>query len=115
MIENKRDLDREWIWALNNDDLPICGCGRPETAWSLIRDVLRLCPFFDNPQAVRDLFKEEGSYHIVLGVLTEADLIEHGGGVGGSWLTPDGGRLLRILNEADDIDEWYEEWIDSHD
>jgi hypothetical protein len=78
------------VYKLFYEELHLCGCGNPEDAYALIRQLLDLTPFYDDPDAVRHLIGQPGAYHMVLGMLTHADLIEHGGGIGGSWITPKG-------------------------
>jgi len=78
------------VYKLFYGDLGMCGCGNPEDAYDLIRKLLDAAPFWEDPNAVRDLIGQPGAYHIVLGSLTRVELLEHGGGIGGSWLTPKG-------------------------
>lgn len=104
----------------------LCGCGSPEECLAYIRDVLklqselssvvyaasdRLGPNSKEYKAVYDSWKAEGealmgrSYYYTLYCLTRDDLLEHGGSVGGSWLTDKGAMLLADLNELLKEDE----------
>jgi hypothetical protein len=89
--------DRQHIYKLLYGDIGMCGCGNPEDAYELIRRVLDLAPFHQHPESVRDLIGHDGSYHLVLSLLTNAGLIEHGGGIGGSWLTGKGKHYRELL------------------
>lgn len=80
----------EHLYQLFYGDLDLCGCGSPEDVWKLIADALKLAPFYEHPNAVRELIGQPGAYHMVLSALTNAGLIEHGGSIGGSWITPKG-------------------------
>lgn len=88
------------------DQLGFCGCGCPEEAYALVRDILNLAPFYDNPEAIETL-TGKAAYYFVLYQLDRCDLIEHGGGIGGSWLTDRGKLYLPLLNahSHDEIDE----------
>lgn len=90
-------------------DLPACGCGNPETAYKLVHDLLRLAPFYEHSyDEIAGLIGTPGAYHIVLGALDHAHLIEHGSGIGGSWLTPKGEWCLGALDAVVDLDDLFE-------
>lgn len=88
----------------------LCGCGEPETALLLARDILGL---FERTTQKGDLDAwrraneevdrrlchdtEPGLYYSYLNWLDGLGVIEHGGGIGGSWLTPEGERILAVL------------------
>lgn len=88
--------------------LGMCGCGNPEEAYNLVRDVLAACDrrgCHDNPPTrawvnieseIEKLIltKPELTAHVLLHFLTKCDVIEHGGSVGGSWLTAMGERIV---------------------
>jgi hypothetical protein len=88
-------------------DLHQCGCGNPADTWELIHEVLSLAPFFEDQRwkQVEDILGR--AYDFVLGVLSDADLLEHGGSVGGSWITDKGRWLLQAIERVglDDLDE----------
>lgn len=80
-----------------------CGCGNPEEGYRLVRQVLLLCPLYDHRPEFEELIPDTGVEMIVLGLLDNLGLIEHGGGIGGSWLTSKGEAALKALNrEAHD-------------
>jgi len=104
---------------LFSDDLEICFCGNPEHAVDLVRQILNLCPLHTDRrwEQAEKLVGHPGAYHIVLSDLTEARLIEHGGSIGGSWLTDKGKAARDALNALYEADpeydpivgcEWYE-------
>ena len=86
------------------DEVNICGCGNPESAAVLLRDILRLCPLYDHRAEFEKFLPDRGVQHFILGVLSECDVIEHGGGIGGSWLTDKGKMLLGELNALSETD-----------
>jgi hypothetical protein len=88
--------------------LGLCGCGSPDEAYDFCRDVL-LCfdrrGCHDDPptkewimaeEAVTAIIKErpDQAAHVLAHLLTERKLLEHGGSVGGSWLTKWGEQLV---------------------
>ena len=101
------------------DEIKICGCGNPEDAVELVRQILNLCPLHTDRrwEKAKELIGSSGAFHIVLSDLTEAQLMEHGGSIGGSWLTDrgmDARDALNVLYEKDPKFEpiagceWYE-------
>lgn len=100
---NKDELQH--VYKVLWDDLPMCGCGSPETAVALVHELLKLAPFYDHTHAkIADLIGTPGAYYLVLGSLDEAGLIEHGGMIDSSWLTDKGQWFLRALNAASDAE-----------
>jgi len=88
-------------------DLGLCGCGDPYAAFDLVRDLLRLAPYFEHRTEVVALIGDGPAAHIILSSLDHADLLEHGGSIHGSWLTDKGEWYLKALNTVkvwDDID-----------
>lgn len=83
-----------------HDELHLCGCGRPEDAAVLVRDILRCCPLYQGRKQFEELLPNSGAQHIILGLLSDADVIEHGGGIGGSWLTDKGKDILASLESV---------------
>jgi hypothetical protein len=75
-----------------------CGCGNPETAAARLRDLLALHPLFDHRPEFEQLVPDDGIQHLLLYTLDHFDLTEHGGTVGGGWLTPKGQAVLEALN-----------------
>lgn len=87
--------------------LGMCGCGCPEDAYNFCRDVLSKfdrrenhrddkAPWIDAEGAVKALILErpDEAAHVLSHLLTERKLLEHGGNVGGSWLTKWGEQLV---------------------
>jgi len=92
--------------------LGLCGCGSPEEAYNFCRDILKTCDRRDKAKdwisaenAAAEIIKAqpEMAAHVFMHMLTHLDLLEHGGSVGGSWLTPDGEKIvdLRAANEGE--------------
>lgn len=89
---DERTGDHIYRLIYADDDLGLCGCGTPEAAFSLVRDILNLAPFYEDQRwrQVEELVGNDGAHHIVLSMLTRAGLIEHGSSISGSWLTDKG-------------------------
>lgn len=80
-----------------------CGCGSPELAASKLQAMLSLCPFYENRAALEQMIPDAGVLELLLYTLDHFDLIEHGGSIGGSWLSDKGKQVLAALNrEASD-------------
>jgi hypothetical protein len=88
--------------------LGLCGCGNPEESFDLVRQLLTLAPYYQGPEVraqVAALCGNEPAKHIILSTLDHADLIEHGGSIGGAWLTTKGEWYLKALNSITTWDE----------
>jgi hypothetical protein len=86
-------------------DIGLCGCGNAEEAFDLVRDLLNLAPFYEHRQEVAALVGTGATGHIVLSALDNADLLEHGGTIHGSWLTDKGEWYQKALASITDWDE----------
>lgn len=78
--------------------LRFCGCGLPEDALDVVRSVLEHFADKDRDWRIEwgaDL--PDGVQVLVLYTVDGAGLLEHGGSVYGSWLTPAGERFLAVL------------------
>ena len=98
----------------------ICGCGNPAEAHQALLDLLRL---LDGPPEERftslrnaQILAYCGSQPMLaltLNLLTNMGLIEHGGSIGGSWITDRGHDLLKLLESASpdftSLDEYIED------
>lgn len=89
-----------------------CGCGQPWEALALIHRVLKLAPLYASQDELERLLPGPGVQMIVLYALTEADLLEHGGSIGGSWLT-DTGKLALATLDAIAEEEGYERYTET--
>lgn len=117
---------REWIKGPDGCDyanehqvnhyarLKLCGCGCPEEAYNFCREVLKCFDrrgalkggeWIDAEDAVTKLIISDPATaaHVVSHLLTHLDLLEHGGSVGGSWLTDEGEKIVD-LREATEED-----------
>lgn len=107
-LDERQHLNRLWT---SRDQLGLCGCGNPEDAYDLIRGLLALAPFYDHHKEIQELLgpvPEHSAMHwIVVCVLDNAGLIEHGGGIGGAWLTKKGTHYLTLMqrHEYGDFEE----------
>jgi hypothetical protein len=75
-----------------------CGCGSPESAAARLRDLLALHPLYDHRPEIERLLPDVGIQELVLYTLDYFDLTDHGGTVGGGWLTDKGRAVLDALN-----------------
>jgi hypothetical protein len=92
----------------DRDGLRFCGCGNPDDAYALVRDLLSLAPFYDHRKEVQArIGGGPGVEDMVLYALDGAGLTEHGTGIGGSWLIPKGRHYLALMRryEYEDIDD----------
>jgi hypothetical protein len=97
------------IRELYNEALQWCHCGDPEAALELMRDVLQLISD-KNPGSFDEIYREleeklglkehRGLYWSYFYTLDAAGLLEHGGNVSGSWLTPFGEEILLALQSC---------------
>jgi len=88
--------------------LHLCGCGCPDDAYNFCRDALdcfdrrgtHTTPpsrdWINAEDALTVLIQKQPNVaaHVMAHLLSHLDLLEHGGSVGGSWLTPDGERII---------------------
>jgi hypothetical protein len=82
--------------------LHLCGCGCPEDAYNFCRDVLATFDrrgdrdWVNAEDAVKKIILErpDDAAHVISHLLSHMNLLEHGGSVGGSWLTDDGARIV---------------------
>lgn len=92
-------------------------CGRPEQVLRAIHEVLKQSKH-NHTIADRGGFYsncyEDGYKQFMWHALNDAGLLEHGSGVGGSWLTDEGEYLLKLLEEkgVTEVSEMMEEYID---
>jgi hypothetical protein len=112
----------EELW----DKWNFCGCGCPEVACEFLRDALRLIKqrsdensgglaaenmerYKANWDKIAAFLGEKdrpGMYWLFLYWLDAQGLIEHGGNVGGGWLTEHGREVLAILEQGCDPADW---------
>jgi hypothetical protein len=87
-----------WAYGVICDDVGDCGCGYTEGRLEVLRQVLRDCPLYEDERWRK---YDSPLAEWLLCVMTNADLLEHGGSVGGSWITDKGKRLLAVLDSED--------------
>jgi hypothetical protein len=94
--------------------LHLCGCGCPEDAYNFCRDVLvafdrrdQSKEWIDAEGAVKTIILErpDEAAHVISHFLSHFRLLEHGGSVGGSWLTDDGARIVDMGAMTEDLME----------
>lgn len=110
MTDREDVLDHLMVVFYDNaQGLGLCGCGYPQAAYDLVRDLLGLIPFYEDEhwKAAEALTGNiPGAHHIVLGAMERAGLIEHGSSQTGAWLTDKGRWCLAAMRTAefDDVD-----------
>lgn len=106
------ESDLTHLYRLLYEDIGFCGCGDPESAYDTIGMILALirCKWEDPEKqehahwkACGELIRDQtgttdGAFYLVLYALDHAGLLEHGGSVGGSWLTRKGSHYLDLMN-----------------
>lgn len=75
----------------------MCGCGMPELAVERLRDILALHPLYDHRAEFQALVPDTGLEYMLLYMLDHLGLTEHGGGIGGGWLTDEGKAVLAAI------------------
>jgi hypothetical protein len=75
--------------------------GDAKAAANFLHDVLKLGPFYENQKELDALLPECGMYYFVLNLVDNIGVLEHGGGIGGSWLTDEGYAMRHALDQID--------------
>ncbi|NUP48077.1 MAG: hypothetical protein HOW97_12295 [Catenulispora sp.] len=94
------------LYVIFCDKLPYCGCGTPDAGYRLIHQILTLAPLYEDQrwQQVEALCGTPGAHQLVLAALNDADLLEHGSVISGSWLTDRGRWVLWAIEQIGGID-----------
>lgn len=100
------------------EELNLCGCGNPEFTYSVIRKYLHIREdwYMDKLKYddVLQRYKEDlhidnndslqsGLLQFMMYILDYKGFTEHGGSIGGCWLTDKGRRLLTVLDAWNNI------------
>jgi hypothetical protein len=83
-----------------------CGCGAPEDAAETLRQLLALHPLHSNREAFDARVPDDGLQYLLLYTLSHFDLTEHGGSVGGAWLSDKGKSVLAGLEHEKAADNY---------
>lgn len=93
--------------------MKMCGCGNPECTYELIRKILTIRSEWINEnlsyEEVINRYKNDlglektndnhyGALQFILYILDARQIVEHGGSIGGCWLTDLGKMYLTVLN-----------------
>lgn len=78
-------------------DTWFCGCGNPEEAAGTLLRLLRLHPLYEHHAELEVWIPDMGVRMLLLYSLDRDGLTEHGGNVGGAWLTDKGQGVLDAL------------------
>ncbi len=80
---------------LQTEILGFCGCGNPDSAMVFVRDILRLLEERKGfGEEIKKELPSDGIYYFVLYMLDNKGLTDHGGSIGGSWLSDKGKEVL---------------------
>lgn len=87
-----------------------CKCGEPEEAAAALYKLLGLFPLHSNNGVLKLqdwLGGDSGMFYLLLGLIEDKGLIEHGGSISGSWLTLLGEQIRDALarEEADEFEK----------
>ncbi|MGW2371736.1 hypothetical protein [Kitasatospora sp. NPDC001683] len=76
-------------------DLDMCGCYMPQAAVTLVYELLRITPYYEDRRwkQAEALAGGAGSFQLLISMLTNADLMVHSSSLGGSSAT-DRGRWV---------------------
>lgn len=81
-------------------EMGMCGCGNAHTGFAVVRGLLNAIA--DDDRTWQDFHRAcggEGAFHVIIGALDKAGLVEHGGSVYGPWLTkPKGVYFQKVLS-----------------
>jgi len=99
-----------------DSDIGLCGCGIPEETNEVLRTTLNIqssnCTWKERQKQFSDICNADmdnenysGLIQFVLYILNDKDILEHGGSVGGSWLSEKGKVYLDLLNLQKEMNE----------
>jgi hypothetical protein len=91
-----------------------CGCGDPEAAARALLAILDLHPLYGHHKDFWEgLFGHDGGMgYLVLYFIDSLGLTEHGGSIGGAWLTAKGEALRDALRREQQLDDFESLWPD---
>ena len=117
----KEELIKECENFFYYEKLDWCGCGEPDTAKKVIRDFLRiLYDFYKDEDFDTSYKRKKNNFKERFGVesvydnelllclaytLDAVEFTEHGGSIGGAWITNEGEMFLWLLNQNEDLDD----------
>ncbi len=112
-MENEK-LQKEGLQAIHS--LNFCGCGDPSDAYSALLETLKVHNAPENQTleeriTIRENWNKKLDIYnyLILYFIDAAGLTEHGGSVGGCWLTQKGQAVVAFLEEwGTEPDEWPE-------
>ena len=113
-----KELSIKFVKNFYYEDLGFCGCGNPASILCTIKDFLNVIDAYfkdkidykekerrlslallnDGDYEIEEIKVNRGAELIILNVLNNCDVLEHGSGIGSSWLTLYGEEVLEHLN-----------------
>ena len=112
MSEERKEKFEEYYFS----KIGMCGCGSPNDVKNFIYDLLKNHKDYKDELIDYEKMKSKRIeiirsvdtdviFEFIFHVFENANLLEHGGSVYGSWFTPDGEEFLTLLKEFKDNDE----------
>jgi hypothetical protein len=92
------------LYHFYTDEVKMCWCNSPEAGAVLLRDILNAMPCYekDNREKLNKLLPSDGLFQWIMSDTATWRLTEHGGGLGGSWITDRGKEVRDALNALDE-------------
>lgn len=108
MTDAKEHRESGWAYLVVYNDL-MCGCGMFDARMEILKEVMNAFPLYEFENVPEYLRTPLGE--LLLCLLDQAELIEHGTSIGGSWLTEKGERFQKALNDEDIWNEFIDNTI----
>ena len=93
-----RELSPVDVLAFFYNGFGMCGCSETSESIELVATVLEWAKS-DKDKMYSDIIENIGAYYIVVGVMDNLGLIEHGTSIRFPWPTKDGERLLDAIRK----------------
>lgn len=104
-MDSEQERIASHLYLIFTDHIPLCGCGDPQAGRELVHRILSLAPLYENERykEAEGLCGTDAAFQIIMGLLSHADLLEHGSSLYGSWLTDRGRWLLWAVDQLGGI------------
>ena len=104
ILEPQQTEIRETLWKMD-----LCPCGS-FGKYSVVKDMLERADQKGSFYEAMEPHLSGYAVEFIAAVMNSWDLLEHGGGVGGSWLTDKGELLLHFFRRYGDDDRKWPRW-----
>lgn len=93
-----------------------CGCGERDKMWTAIHNYLENFSLIGDDWTKRTIELVTGEQYFLAYYLDDIGLLDHGSGIGGSWITEQGGQVLEFLRTiSPDYDNAIENILDDEE